>query len=491
MNSMLPLFLFVPFALSFAQHDSAAWYHPLHVGNEWLYKESYSQTQFPGPPLVTVSVILNSVNRDTVIDNAVWSVMQSKNFNTNTVTQWLESYDTASSRFVSNGAMIDSAHCRQPNVLFGFPEKMFVQKIIPDTVLSVSTASRHLAMSVTGAVRTWKFSHGFGMVWKDESDGDIFFGSGRTKTLVYAKINGIPYGTKNILMADSLSRYHPLHTGNTWIYSVSGWNGADTTINVYMTHTVAGDTMIAFTRYKKIVRLMSNSAEITVRAEQFDDVTGQYLRYNSSHWQLEDSTAANVAGQHFGGRMLSALEPGAMFSVPTLFRTITATDVVDQQRIATYAYGFGLVEEIIVQDPAPEPMFRAQLVYAKINGTEYGTAPLSVGLPGQTIPASFSLSQNYPNPFNPSTTILYSLPRDGIVTLTVYDALGREVSTLVNEFKTAGIYTATFSAKGARLPSVGPGSASGGNGSILSSGLYFYQLRSGTYAETRKMLLIQ
>jgi photosystem II stability/assembly factor-like uncharacterized protein len=95
----------------------------------------------------------------------------------------------------------------------------------------------------------------------------------------------------------------------------------------------------------------------------------------------------------------------------------------------------------------------------------------------------FSLSQNYPNPFNPSTVISYQLPVIGFVTLKVYDILGREVATLVNEEKPAGEYEVEFSAKG--------GSASGGDAYNLPSGIYFYQLKAGQYSETRKMILLK
>ncbi len=114
-----------------------------------------------------------------------------------------------------------------------------------------------------------------------------------------------------------------------------------------------------------------------------------------------------------------------------------------------------------------------------------------------SVPYSFSLAQNYPNPFNPSTTINYSIPaletghapslqnngRSLPVTLVVYDILGREVATLVNKNQSPGEYQVSFSAKG--------GSASGGDASSLSSGVYFYTLRAGTLVNTKKMILLR
>ena len=88
-------------------------------------------------------------------------------------------------------------------------------------------------------------------------------------------------------------------------------------------------------------------------------------------------------------------------------------------------------------------------------------------------PYSFSLSQNYPNPFNPVTMINYELPVKGIVTIKVFDILGREVSTLVNEVKDAGSHEVMFDA------------------SKLSSGVYFYRIISGNFTDTKKMILVK
>ena len=90
-------------------------------------------------------------------------------------------------------------------------------------------------------------------------------------------------------------------------------------------------------------------------------------------------------------------------------------------------------------------------------------------------PTSFKLSQNYPNPFNPTTRIKYSIPVgvQRAVQLKVYDILGREVATLVNETKSAGNYEATF------------------NASSLASGVYFYRLRAGKFVQTKKMILLR
>jgi photosystem II stability/assembly factor-like uncharacterized protein len=94
--------------------------------------------------------------------------------------------------------------------------------------------------------------------------------------------------------------------------------------------------------------------------------------------------------------------------------------------------------------------------------------------------STFYLEQNYPNPFNPSTVISYQLPVSSNVTLKVYDILGNEITTLVDEYKPAGRYEVEFNAI----------SHSGGVRN-LASGVYFYKLRAGEYISTRKMILIK
>lgn len=89
------------------------------------------------------------------------------------------------------------------------------------------------------------------------------------------------------------------------------------------------------------------------------------------------------------------------------------------------------------------------------------------------IPSKYVVSQNYPNPFNPSTNIKFSIPVSGIVKLKVFDILGREVASLVNEFKPAGNYAVDF------------------NASNLTSGIYLYKIQSGEFTETKKMILVK
>ena len=89
------------------------------------------------------------------------------------------------------------------------------------------------------------------------------------------------------------------------------------------------------------------------------------------------------------------------------------------------------------------------------------------------VPLTFNLYQNYPNPFNPSTTIKYTIPELSKVKLTLFNLLGEEMKTLINEEKNAGNYSVEF------------------NATNLPSGVYFYQLKAGDYIDTKKMILLR
>lgn len=115
--------------------------------------------------------------------------------------------------------------------------------------------------------------------------------------------------------------------------------------------------------------------------------------------------------------------------------------------------------------------YSTKIIDGTIHSAKFTYNPLSVN--NFTKVKNFILYQNYPNPFNPKTTILYSIPKESLVIIKVYDALGKEIATLVNERKSRGNYSIDF------------------NSSRLPSGIYFYRLISGTYISTKKMVILK
>jgi hypothetical protein len=122
----------------------------------------------------------------------------------------------------------------------------------------------------------------------------------------------------------------------------------------------------------------------------------------------------------------------------------------------------------------------SQKVYLKsyVDGRAYLSAPIQTDVTvdvedESTMPQKYALSQNYPNPFNPTTTISYSIPERSSVELKIYNSIGEEIAALVNTVKEPGKYTVKWNASG------------------LASGIYFYKITAGEFAESKKMVLLR
>jgi Secretion system C-terminal sorting domain len=125
-----------------------------------------------------------------------------------------------------------------------------------------------------------------------------------------------------------------------------------------------------------------------------------------------------------------------------------------------------VVDDNFNPDYSMSKIYSDESVLAKTNVKQ-------IDLNGSALITSYELFQNYPNPFNPSTTIKYQIPKSGNVSLKVYDILGSEIATPVNEFKNEGRYEVIFDA------------------SILSSGVYIYRLNVNESVIVKKMVLLK
>jgi len=128
-----------------------------------------------------------------------------------------------------------------------------------------------------------------------------------------------------------------------------------------------------------------------------------------------------------------------------------------------------VVEENVKGEIAIANVHSEDGIFAKKGNVQF----VELSYSDEKIISEYSLNQNYPNPFNPITTISYQIPTDGFVTLKVYDVLGKEVASLINEQKTSGRYDVQF------------------DGSNLSSGIYFYKISAGNYTDTKKLMLMK
>ncbi|MBT5956606.1 MAG: T9SS type A sorting domain-containing protein, partial [Candidatus Marinimicrobia bacterium] len=98
--------------------------------------------------------------------------------------------------------------------------------------------------------------------------------------------------------------------------------------------------------------------------------------------------------------------------------------------------------------------------------------------PGFLIPEVFALHQNYPNPFNPTTQIKYDLPEDAMVSITIYDIMGRSIMSLVNSHQSAGYRSIQWN-------------ATNNLGEPVSAGMYIYMIQAGEFRQTKKMVLLK
>src|ERR1035437_49583 len=224
-------------------------------------------------------------------------------------------------------------------------------------------------------------------------------------------------------------------------------------------------------------------------------VMGTVISYASSPFSPNLEAGSALQGfpisQRFktitGYYQFTPVQGDRFFGVFTLYngQTLVATGIMDISAAASSWTQFSIDFGYISGD-TPDNCKIAIVIDGPISGSDYhiGSTFLldDVILSGSAtsvndkniIPAKFSLEQNYPNPFNPSTKIRYDLPENSFVNLKVYNAIGKEVASLVNSVVPAGSHEVVFDASG------------------LNSGVYFYTLKTGNnFVQTRKMILMK
>jgi hypothetical protein len=282
-----------------------------------------------------------------------------------------------------------------------------------------------------------------------------------------------------VSIADSAFKYQsaffPLQVGNFWQYKKTHNSTDGTFYHGYDNIEIIGETVINNNKYYKIKWLDNNY--------------GKFFRYDTLH----SSVLSYISGEE---KIVFELDSqtGDCWQFENTNREICNEGIFEENifgKIDTvmhlnqyyYCKAFNLSYRIgpvwISNDDSYMTIDydKYYLVYAKIGGIEYGTF---VDVEDEEInnPKLYFLSQNYPNPFNPTTIIKYAIPSNvkgetASVKLVIYDVLGREIKTLINEEHSAGTYDVEF------------------NANELTSGIYFYKLQSGSFIETKKMLLLR
>ena len=294
------------------------------------------------------------------------------------------------------------------------------------------------------------------------------------KKIFYVLLLNVLFVSTSYSQVDSLESFFPLQIGNFWQYYVTHKVSNDTSY-YYDYVSVLGDTILG----------TENNIYYLVKTPVF-----AYIAIDSIAFLRFDIELKSIVSFKLGEEaILFKLDADIndcwdYYGTEVCCREIGILNVFGEDRSYKnfeqdngpppwnyfLAKDIGPVEMYIDQTYIFIERFLYNLVYAKINGVEYGILPVYDDI---NRVKNYKLSQNYPNPFNPATTIAYQIPQTGFVTLKVYDILGREVATLINEEKLAGSYEVQFI----------------GNG--LTSGIYFYQLKAGNYSETKKMILLK
>lgn len=296
--------------------------------------------------------------------------------------------------------------------------------------------------------------------------------------------------SSNLSSIDSLSslrvellNLYPLSIGNRWVYLEEIVVNPNIWYEVRI-KKVVGDSLAV--NGKLYYHLIEDDYHYL---DRIDSIDGKVYRYYE-HPSLTESEyiLADLLGEV--GDSIPSFDPSytsqysyikisqvdtinkwGLFSIRKTYQQITQGPV--HVTIFKLVEGIG-VESILTGLPLYGISSTRTLKGCVIDGIVYGDTTLTdIDEKENSLVPAFKLEQNYPNPFNPSTKISYQLPNAGNVTLQVYDILGREVATLVDKYKNAGSYEVEF------------------NANNLPSGVYFYQLKTDSFFESKKMIFLK
>lgn len=294
------------------------------------------------------------------------------------------------------------------------------------------------------------------------------------KKLILITVIALSYSGQASAQFGQYADYFPLEVGNVWVYRTTFQFYPPTERKVEVTK----DTIINSHRYFFLKNVYG------INWARFDTTTGNIFLFAPSNGcsrypnnLIHDSLPASVGDQvtscleWFTVSMCLDTNEVSIFGLNNLPSKQFRLDGLTMG-MRTYTKGLGITYSC-GGEPPPCQSFTT-LKGCVINGVLHGdTLMTNLYNITETIPEEFSLHQNYPNPFNPSTKIKFSLPSAQFTKLKVYNLLGQEMSTLVNQQLQPGSYEYTFDASG------------------LSSGVYFYRMESGEYVQTKKFVLLK
>jgi len=286
---------------------------------------------------------------------------------------------------------------------------------------------------------------------------------------------------KNNLSPNEVLNFYPLAIGNKWVYLTISYINPNIEYGVQV-EEVIGDTIAE--NGKLYYHLKEDDYHYL---DRIDSVDGKVYRYyENPNLPESEYVIADLLGEVEDTIItFSPTFPGwpsnlIVTSIDTFYKWRLTKLRKNFAQTAYLAYSHFSYTDDIGMDYwgggiiGFSSYFELKLKGCVINGIVYGDTTLTdVGDEKLPIVSEFRLEQNYPNPFNPSTTIDFSIPQQGMVTLKVFDVLGNEVQTLLNEEMEAGYHHVDFNAE------------------KMSTGVYIYKLTSGNYTQTKKMVLLK
>jgi len=272
-------------------------------------------------------------------------------------------------------------------------------------------------------------------------------------------------------------KYYPLHIGDYWQFTLSKDHIAGSSYEQIGISSIeiVGDTVLdnGIRYFKREVENMGNYilSQLVVEFIRIDSTSGLVYGNHGIDDEFIIDSLLSVENDTVDYFIINDVESKIVLGVET------ETKFYSKSWMSSYDFdnweiskGFGLTLSYY-GDATQLYKYQRELVYARINGNEYGEL-VNVNNKSE-LPKEYKLFQNYPNPFNPKTIILFKIPMKQYIKLKIYDSLGKELATIVEGVKNYGLHTIEF------------------DGTKLSSGVYHYELDYGNSKIVKKMLLLK
>lgn len=335
-------------------------------------------------------------------------------------------------------------------VITALNNKITYSLAVSGTVIYAGTSTNGVYSTSNNGVNWTQTSLNNQTIYALIIDGNNIF-AGASGNGVYLSTNNGSTWTQNTLGSHTVLS---LAASGTNIYAGTSING------IYRSTNSGTNWAQTLMNYSSPKSLAINSSYCFAGLYSLSGSNGLYRSTDGGTWTLAGLNGINVLSLGLNGNNLFAgTENGVYLS------TNNGTNwIIKNQGFSSVPH----IEAILITN---------NYLYAGTYGESVWKRSLSeiIGIRNISteIPSKYSLSQNYPNPFNPATNIRFEIPKSRNIKLVVFDALGREVETLVNGKQAAGTYEVTF------------------NALQYTSGVYFYRLTSEGYSETKKMILIK